>query len=313
MTARQIAFLTIREIEQKQGYTDVVLARYLNKNSYLSKLDKNLINQLVYGTVRHKRTLNSLINQLAQKKARQQPLNLRIILQLGLYQLCYLDKIPPSAVVNTSVELAKQNGLKKLAGVVNGILRNYLRQSQEGKEVLQLPSELIPKLGVKYSFPDWIVKTFLAQLPSAEVESLLTWYNQPSPLDVRVNKLRITRQELQARWEEQGINAVKLDYVADGLRLTKNVGDITKLFGFEQGYFTIQAGSTQLVSYILNPQPHEIIIDACAAPGGKTTHIAELMGNEGKIWACDYLASRLVKVKENAQRLGITNIETVTA
>lgn len=310
MSSRQIAFLTLTEIYQNRAYTDLALEKNLHKNAHLSSSDKGLVAELVYGIVRRKRTLDSLINQLATKKATQQPLNLRIILQIGLYQLRYLDKIPPSAAVNTSVELAKDNGLKKLAGVVNGILRSYLRQS-ETQDPLKLPSELVANLGVKYSFPDWIVKIFLSQLPQSEVESLLAWYNQPATIDIRVNRLKITREELQEIWQKQGINSVNLPLIPDSLRLTQSVGKISQLSGFNEGYFTIQDISAQLVSYILNPQPDEIIIDACAAPGGKTTHIAELMQNRGTIYAIDRLPSRLAKIRENADRLGLTNIEII--
>lgn len=310
MSARQIAFLALTEIYQNRAYTDLALEKFLTKYTNLSPVDKGLVSELVYGIVRRKRTLDSLINQFATKKARQQPLNLRIILQIGLYQLRYLDRIPVSAAVNTSVDLTKKNGLTKLSGVVNGILREYLRQSQN-QDPLKLPSELIPKLGVKYSFPDWIVKIFLSQLPLSEVESLLNWYNNPANIDVRVNHLKINRQELQTIWEEKGIKSSKLTNLPEGLRLTDNIGKITELFGFNQGYFTIQDASAQLVSHILEPQPDETIIDTCAAPGGKTTHIAELMENQGIVWACDYLPSKLTKIQENADRLGLTNIKIV--
>ena len=309
-SARQLAFEVLKDIFDNRAYTDIALERCLAKHQLPKAADKRLVSQLVYGIVRSKRTLDSLINQLATKKASQQPLHLRIILYLGLYQLRYLDKIPPAAAVNTSVELAKHNGLRKLAGVVNGILRNYARQAQS-QDPLKLPTDLIPKLGVKYSFPDWIVKIFLSQLNQSEVESWLDWYNQPATLDVRVNSLQITREELQASWQKQGFKSVKLPYLPHGLRLTNSVGNITQLPGFSSGYFSIQDSSAQLVSYILAPQPGETIIDACAAPGGKATHLAELMQNQGTVWACDRLASRLVKIKENSERLKLNVIKIV--
>jgi 16S rRNA (cytosine967-C5)-methyltransferase len=308
ISARQVAFFALQQIYHNQSYTDLALEKCLTDHQLLKPPDKGLVSELVYGIVRRKRTLDSLINQLGSKKARQQPLNLRIILHLGLYQLRYLDKIPPAAAVNTSVELAKQNGLPKLAGVVNGILRGYLRKSQS-RDPLKLPLELIPRLGIQYSFPDWIVQTFLNQLDQSEVEQLLDWYNQPAHIDLRVNCLKITREELQAKLQAEGIKAINLANLPHGLRLTTSVGKISQLWGFNQGYFTIQDGSAQLVSYLLAPQPGETIIDACAAPGGKSTHIAELMQNQGIVWACDRLPSRLAKIQENSERLGLTNIK----
>ena len=159
ISPRQLAFFALQDVYGNKAYTDIALERILSKNQNLNPMDKGLVSELLYGIVRRKRTLDSLVNQLGTKKAAQQPLPLRVILHLGLYQLRYLDKIPPSAAVNTSVELAKQNGLTKLSGVVNGILRSYLRKA-EIEDPLILPLELIPKLGVKYSFPDWIVEVF---------------------------------------------------------------------------------------------------------------------------------------------------------
>lgn len=309
--SRQLAFQALQNIYQKKAYTDIALERVLS-NSSISAFDRHLVSELVYGIVRRKRTLDSLINQLATKKASQQPLNLRIILQIGLYQLRYLDKIPESAAVNTSVDLAKNNGLSKLSGVINGILRSYLRLSEK-EDVLILPSELIPRLGVKYSFPDWLVSLFIEQFNVKQTKKLLEWYNQPPSLDLRVNKLKISRENLQEILLNKGIETSFLPHISEGLRLTKSAGNITQLDCFKEGLFTIQDGSAQLVSHFLNPQPNETIIDACAAPGGKTTHIAELMGDTGNIIGFDRSMSRLKKVTENVERLQLKSIQVEEA
>jgi 16S rRNA (cytosine967-C5)-methyltransferase len=306
---RQLAFQALQNIYQRQAYTDIALDRVFSSAS-LSSFDRHLISELVYGIVRRKRTLDSLINQLATKKATQQPLNLRIILQLGLYQLRYLNKIPESAAVNTSVDLAKNNGLSKLSGVVNGILRSYIRLSAED-DLLILPSDFIPRLGVKYSFPDWLVSLFVEQFNVKQTKKLLDWYNQPPSIDLRVNSLKITRENLQETLLNQGVETTCLPHLPSGLRLTNSAGNIAQLDCFQEGLFTIQDGSAQLVTHFLNPQPHETIIDACAAPGGKTTHIAELMGDSGLIIGCDRHLSRLKKVTENAKRLKLKSIQVI--
>jgi 16S rRNA (cytosine967-C5)-methyltransferase len=305
--SRQLAFLALQEIYQKKAYTDIALNRIF-QSVEISSVEKSLTCELVYGIVRRKRTLDRLINLLGKKKVQQQPLNLRIILQLGLYQLRYLNQIPESAAVNTSVELAKQNGLKKLAGVVNGLLREYLRQTVNS-DPLTLPEHPVTKIGIKHSFPDWIVKIFLQQLPASEVEELFTWFNQPATIDLRINPLKTSLETVEKSFQDRGITTKHLPYLPQHLRLTNNAGKIDRLPGYQSGWWIVQDSSAQLVTHLLDPQPGETIVDACAAPGGKTTHIAELMGDRGTIFACDLSEKRLKKVQENAQRLQLKSIK----
>ena len=248
-----------------------------------------------------------LIDLLGKKKAAQQPPDLRIILHLGLYQLRYLDRIPTSAAVNTSVELAKANGIARLSGVVNGLLRRYVRQAESG-DPLQLPDDPIMRLAVLHSFPDWIVETWLEQLPIEEVDRLLAWFNQSPKIDLRVNTLKTTVAEVETAFKSAGVSVARIPSLPQGLRL-EGAGAVTDLPGYKQGWWVIQDSSAQLVTHLLDPQPGETIIDACAAPGGKTTHIAELMGDNGQIIACDRAAKRLNKVRENAARLQLKSIK----
>lgn len=307
ISPRQLAFFALQDVYGNKAYTDIALERILSKHQSIKGVDKGLVSELVYGIVRRKRTLDSLVNQLGTKKATQQPLPLRIILHIGLYQLRYLDKIPPSAAVNTSVELAKANGLGKLSGVVNGILRSYLRKS-EIEDPLVLPSELVPKLGVKYSFPDWIVEIFLKQLNVKETKKLLQWYNESPCLDLRVNTLKTSTEEVKNFLDADGVSCEFVPYLPQALRLS-SVGNVRNLKGFEDGFFSVQDSSAQLVGHFLAPVRGETVFDACAAPGGKTTHIAELMGDEGTIIACDNVSSRLQKITENLQRLGLKSVQ----
>jgi len=308
--SRFLAFLALKNVYQKQAYTDVALNRAIksvSKSGDISQTDRSFACELVYGIVRRQRTLDALIDLLGKKKAAQQPPELRIILHLGLYQLRYLDRIPESAAVNTSVDLAKEHRLGKLSGVVNGLLRSYIRQAAGG-DPLQLPDEPIARLGVKHSFPDWIVETWLEQLPSEEVDELLAWFNQSPQIDLRVNILTSSIEEVEAALQDEGVKVQRIPYLPQGLRL-ESAGAITELPGYKQGWWTIQDSSAQLVSHLLDPQPEETIIDACAAPGGKTTHIAELMGDRGHVVACDRVEKRLKKVRENAARLKLHSIQ----
>ncbi len=304
---RQLAFLALQEVYQRHAYGDVALERIFFSFPTDSK-DRHLVNELVYGVLRRKRTLDSLISQLGTKKAQSQPLPLRIILQIGLYQLRYLDKIPPFAAVSTSVELAKANGLAKLAPVVNAILRNYIRKSTT-QDPLVLPTDRIAHLGVKYSFPDWIVSLFQKQFGRQLTEELLQWFNQTPTTDIRVNLLKTTREEVQKRLQQEGIETETIPHLPQALRVKSPAGNLAETSAFKTGLFTIQDGSSQLVTHFLNPQPGEIVIDACAAPGGKTTHMAELMEDRGKIIAVELYPQRIAKIQENVQRLGLNSVE----
>ena len=311
INARQGAFLALDLIYRQKAYTDIAIDRVLRSHQ-LNSADRSLLCQIVYGVVRYQRSLDSLISLLGRKKALEQPLNLRIILHIGLYQLRYLNQIPESAAVNTSVELAKNQGLGKLSGVVNGILRNYIRQAKTNDPLLtQNYTSPIEKLGVIHSFPDWIVETWLEQLPLSETTELLNWFNQPGKIDLRVNILKTSVEKVVEAFTKEGIAVSPIPHLPQALRINDSVGDITLLPGYEAGWWIIQDSSAQLVSHLLDPQPEEIIIDACAAPGGKTTHIAELMGDRGTIYACDRQIKRLKKVQNNANRLGITSIQTI--
>ncbi len=305
---RQLALLALREIYRRNAYTDIALDRILSQTD-LSRRDRGLLTELVYGIVRRQRSLDALINQLGTKNAQQQPPDLRIILQIGLYQLRYLTQVPPSAAVNTSVELAKENGFKRLAGVVNGLLRQYIRLAAQNAEPLDLPDDPVQRLGILHSFPDWLIELWLAQWRTSETEALCTWFNQTPTIDLRVNPLQTSLEAVELAFSQANISVSRVAHLPQALRLGEGTRTIQQLPGFKEGWWSVQDSSAQLVTHLLDPQPGEVIIDACAAPGGKTTHIAELIGDRGKIWACDKYAKRLHKLQENAQRLQLHAIQ----
>jgi 16S rRNA (cytosine967-C5)-methyltransferase len=315
---RQIAFLALRDLDRRGAFADVALDRALKKVSgtgdrALLPLDRRLATELVYGCIRRRRSLDAAIDQFAKKPADRQPPDLRWILHLGLYQLRYLDDIPASAAVDTTVELAKTNGLKGLAGFVNGLLRQYLRAAQAAAsgDPLHLPEEPIARLAVAHSYPDWIVANWVDRLGVEEAEQLAQWFNRSPSIDLRVNPLRTAIATVESAFQGAGIEVMRVPHLPQALRLKSGAGAIVNLPGFNEGWWTVQDSSAQLTSYLLDPQPGELIIDACAAPGGKTTHLAELMGDRGTIYACDKTPSRLKKVKENSDRLGLHAIEVL--
>ncbi|HEY9729303.1 MAG TPA: 16S rRNA (cytosine(967)-C(5))-methyltransferase [Chroococcales cyanobacterium] len=317
---RQLALLALRDIHKQGAFTDIALDRVL-RTAQLTGADRRLVTELVYGCVRRSRTLDAIIDQLGKKKAHQQPPDFRLILHIGLYQLRYQERIPASAAVNTTVELAKANGFKGLAGVVNGLLRQYERLQQteltedssiHHSPALQLPAEPIQRLGILHSFPDWIIEMWSQQLGLEETEQLCAWLNQSPTIDLRVNPLRVSIDEVEAAIQSTGVDLRRVPPLPQALRLVGGAGAIQQLPGFSEGWWTVQDSSAQLVSYLLDPQAGDVAIDACAAPGGKTTHMAELMGDTGNIFACDRAPSRLKRLQENAQRLNLHSIQICT-
>lgn len=307
--ARQGAFTALKQIYYHQAYTDLALNQMFARFD-LTDRDRSLASELVYGCVRRQRTLDQLVDQLGTKAVDQQPPDLRLVLHLGLYQLRYLDQIPPSAAVNTSVNLAKQQGLKGLSKVVNGLLRQYLRLAPQG-EVLQLPSDRLEALGIAESFSQWLITLWAQQWGEEMTMALARWFNQVPTVDLRVNPLRATVSQVYGALRAENITCDRLEGSPQGIRLGGKRGAIPQLPGYGEGWWTVQDASAQLVAHLLDPQPGETVFDVCAAPGGKTTHMAELMENQGRIIAGDLHQSRLKKVRHNAQRLGIDLIEPI--
>ncbi len=306
---RQLAFQGLKAVH-RGAYADVALSRVMPKT--IPDADRRLLTELLYGSVRRQRTLDALIDQFAKQPAHQQPPDLRTLLHLGLYQLRYLDHIPDAAAIFTTVELAKRNQLSGLSGFVNGLLRQHARAAVNDNDPLELPSDPIQRLGILYSYPDWIVQVWHDQLGLEETEQLCDYCNQPPHIDLRINPLKTDREIVRSQLAAAGITTSLLPHLPQALRIEGKSGPIPQLPGFQEGLWTVQEASAQLVGHLLNPQPGTIALDVCAAPGGKTTHMAELMQNQGEIWACDRTPSRLRKLKQNLQRLDINTVKIWT-
>lgn len=308
--SRQIALEALRLIQRHNAYADVALdctlSRAKQQNITLLESDRRLITELVYGCTRRQKTLQVVLQNFSQKPTTKLPPDLLIILQIGVYQLCFLDRIKPSAIVHTTVELVKENNLKGLSGFANGILRSILR-AKEKEDILANISDPASF----YSYPEWLIELWQKEFGQEAIAKLGNWFNQTPHLDLRVNLLHATKEQVLAAFAEAEIEAVPIPYLPDGIRIAQGSGDVSKLPKFKEGWWSVQDASAQLVTYLLDPQPHEIIIDACAAPGGKTTHISDRLKNTGKVYALDRLASRLKKVDQNTARLGITNVQTI--
>jgi 16S rRNA (cytosine967-C5)-methyltransferase len=297
----------------------------------LSAKDRALCQEIVYGVVRWQAALDWLIAR--KTNGREQKPALQNLLRLGLYQIFWLDRIPDHAAVHETVELAKQNGFGPQAGFVNAVLRGYLREAGETKKILAGLKISNPATG--WSHPEWLVQKWQKRFGVEKTAQLLEWNNTPPKTFARVNTLKTDAGKLVEKWREEN---VEYDFVGQASRLSqtskqkngdrrdacptdfenlvfelKSHSPLHSLASFRDGWFYIQDPSTLLAVRELDPQPGETILDLCAAPGGKTTFIAQLMNNEGKIVANDISEERLKLIHENCARLGVTCVETALA
>jgi 16S rRNA (cytosine967-C5)-methyltransferase len=278
-------------------------------NAPLSSADRGLCQEMVYGIVRWQAALDWLIAR--KTNGREQKPALQNLLRLGLYQIFWLDRIPDHAAVHETVELAKQNGFGPQAGFVNAVLRGYLREAVETKKLLAELKLSNPAIG--FSHPQWLVEKWQKQFGDVHTRQLLDWNNTPPKTFARVNTLKTDAGRLVEKWREEIVeyDFVRHDWIEENSVFElKSHPSLHSLASFRDGWFYIQDPSTLLAVRELDPQPGETILDSCAAPGGKTTFIAQLMNNEGKIVAQDVSEDRLKLIQENCSRLGVTCVET---
>jgi 16S rRNA (cytosine967-C5)-methyltransferase len=286
--------------EFTENLLDVALAA-----ARLSPADRGLCHELVCGVVRWQKTLDALIARKTDPAREPRPA-LKNLLRLGLYQIFWLDKIPPHAAVHETVELAKRTGYGAQTGFVNAILRGYLREADEIKKILADMKLSQPALG--WSHPDWLVEKWRKQFGDEKTRRLLEWNNTPPKTFARVNTLKTDAAKLVERWREENVeyDFITRDWTGENLCFElKSHPPLAKLASFRDGFFYLQDPSTLLAPALLAAKPGETILDLCAAPGGKTTFLAQQMNNEGKIVACDISADRLKLVRENCARLGV--------
>lgn len=259
--------------------------------------------------LRHRGYLDWAISRFTTHR-RRQSVKLKNLLRLGAYQILFLDRVPASAAVNESVRLAKTLGEKAIAGFMNAVLRALSRA-----EAIPLPDptqDPILHISVKYSHPEWLVARWLPRLGAERTVALCIANNEIPPVTVRVNPLRTTREALSAELKQAGIDVTPCGVSPVGLKL-RGVAHLADLPAYQRGEFYVQDEAAQLIGFVVAPKPGERILDACAAPGGKSTHLAELMGDRGEIVAADAGAKRLERMVENAGRLGLASIRPVAA
>ena len=303
---REIALKTLYEIDKNGAYSNIALDEQIKQNKkILSNKDIGFISEVVYGTTTWRLTLDSIIQKHSNLKLKKISTWILNILRMGTYQIVFLDKVPKSAAVNESVNLAKRYGHKSSSNFVNAVLRKVEKKDFEDFEKIENNLERISKCN---SMPQWIIEQLLDDGNDIEkVESICKASNYKPKIFIRVNRLKDKKENVKAKLNEYGINAQEAE-LPDFLALEK-INDIKNMKEFKEGKFTVQDEGAGLIPLVLNPKENETILDACSSPGGKTTYIAELMNNKGKIVAWDIHEHRVKLVEENAKRLGIHIIE----
>ena len=296
------------KIDKEEAYSNIELNEQIKQNrKNLTEKDIGLISEIVYGVTTWRLTLDEIIKKYSKIKIKKISPWILNILRMGIYQIIFLDKIPKSAAVNESVNLAKRYGHASSSNFVNAILRKIEKTDYE--EFFQIGDD-IERISKITSMPKWIVEELMKNNEIKKVEEICKNSNIKPKITIRVNSLKINKQELIKKLKEKGIECNEPQEKVDDFLILEKIKNIENIDEFKKGYFTIQDISAGQTARILNPQPGELVLDACSAPGGKTTYMAELMKNKGKIEAWDIHEHRTKLVEQNAQRLGINIIET---
>lgn len=308
MSPRQLVIQLLDRYDRTDAYADLLLEHELSR-SRLSKPDKSLTQELFFGVIRWRKRIDWMIKTFFQGDYNKAPRLIRYVLQSAFYQLGFMDRIPAYAAIHDSVELAKQKGSDYWGKKTNAILRTF----QRGQRIVAYPdmaTDPIRAIAIRQSHPEWMVSRWIARFGVEETISLCEANNKSPGVSIRANSLKIAMKELQDLLQQNGIEVTPADYLENFLG-AKELPDLSRFEPFQQGLFSIQDVSAGLACKLLNPAPGDTIVDLCAAPGGKSTFLAELTGDRSNIIAVDVNASRLNLVKQNAHRLGLHSIRTI--
>ena len=301
---RATALKILCETEQNDAYLNLVFTRELSAKK-LSVCDTGFVKELVFGIFRNRILLDYIIRKNSSIRLKKIDPKVLNILRMGTYQILFMDKVPNHAAVDESVKLAKKCSSPKTVSFANGVLRGIIRSCENGINLEDIKDKT-EYLSIKYSYPLPLAEFFVKNF-GKDAEEIMASGNFVPELCVRVNTLKITKEEFKKKLDSLDITYRDTPYTDCGLYLFGATEEKRKTLS---GLFTVQDQSSQLAALSLSPEPGNLVLDLCAAPGGKTTHLAELMKNQGKIFASDIYEARLKSVDALAQNLGISIIET---
>ncbi len=308
VNTRDLILEILLQITRDGEYSHIALKNALDQYQYLEKQERAFITRVVNGTLERMIELDYIINQFSKVKVNKMKPVIRTILRSAVYQLKYMDSVPPSAACNEAVRLAAKRGFGNLKGFVNGILRNISRNLKD----LTFPSgkDKISDLSVRYSLPEWILKQWMSEYDEETVCAMAEDFLKEKPVTVRFWPDRISKEELLLLLKKENVRVSEEPSVPYALNLS-GFDYLMKLKSFQMGYYQVQDISSMQAAEWASPKEGNYIIDVCAAPGGKALHLAQLLKGTGHVEARDLTEYKIGLIKENILRSGLTNIEAV--
>ncbi|WP_270181824.1 16S rRNA (cytosine(967)-C(5))-methyltransferase RsmB [Alkalihalobacillus sp. CinArs1] len=299
---RAAALDVLEKINKNQAYSNLLLNETINKHK-LSRKDIGLLTEIVYGTIQRQKTLDFYLDDFLTNRKKVQSWVISL-LHLSLYQMVYLDRVPDRAVIHEAVEIAKKRGHKGISGMVNGVLRNVQRK---GLKDFSSITDDVERISIEKSHPYWLVKRWVEQFGLDETEAMCEENLQAPYVTARVNTMKTTVDQVLSDLAEAGLEVMGGELSLDAIKVVK--GQLIETDVYKRGEVTIQDESSMLVARALDIDPGHAVLDACAAPGGKTTHIAERLQGEGYIQSLDLHDHKIKLIKKQAERLGLSNVE----
>ncbi len=306
-TPRHIILEILNRVEEQDAFAELLLDAALSRTHQMNIHDRSLITHIVYGTIRMRGRLDWIIDQLYKGDFLSMDVNIRNILRAGLYQLLFTDRIPDFAVVDEAVEITKKTNPAG-SGLVNAILRNAIRK-RDGIAYPDIKEDPAYHISVFHSHPLWMVRKWIETFGVEETALLCKANNEIPPVVLRVNTLKTNRERLIDECSRQGMAVKATGFSPDGLIVSHPAMPLREMAFYKAGHFQIQDEASQLISRLVDPKPGDNILDVCAGAGGKTTHLAAIMNNRGRITALDIGEKKIMALKKNSGRLGATNID----
>jgi 16S rRNA (cytosine967-C5)-methyltransferase len=303
--AREQSVQLVYEVTEQGAYANLALMKTL-RHSKLTAVDRNLLTQLVNGTIRMLKHLDWVLNLFLKQDINKQNPWLRSILRISAYQILFMERIPDFACVNDAVEMSRKRCNSSLAKVTNGVLRNLIRHKDDIKYPPPGSNEF---LAVYYSHPQELVDNLLNIYGAEQCENILAYNNQPPEVDFRVNTLKTSRKELIQELQHDGVKCHASPVISSSIRIETMERPLEDLLAYKEGRFYVQNEASMLAAIILDPLPGEKVLDLCCGVGGKTTHMAEKMQNQGLIKAYDSYTQKIDILKANCNRLGIKVVD----
>lgn len=304
---RMLALEALMLVLEEKKTSSEVFRGVLDKYQYLPKQERAFFTRLCEGTMERTIELDYVINQFSKVKTRKMKPAIRTILRMGTYQILYMSQVPDSAACNESVKLASKKGFHTLKGFVNGILRNISRN----REDIKYPSkdkDFLSYLNITYSMPMWILEKWSKTYSKEEIETILTYFAKERVTTIRINTKKTDRDAYVKQLIEEGIKVTPGAYYENAFYIT-GYNSIQNLPGYEEGYFVVQDESSMLAVLCAGLNKGMQVLDVCAAPGGKTMFAASLVGDNGKVTACDLSEHKALRIQENVNRMGLLNVE----